>query len=148
MQMKTLLAASLLAAQAAHASCALKAPAVLCVNAKQAASAFHQLGTSEAAFNDTNNRQLLKEAGCTVGVGDVSKVKLLEMERGRVATEWGWTELVLLDVDGRYALYTSPAYVAGKCDRYTQEASERNRWPARSTDPTRAHYGMPTTVMP
>ncbi len=135
------------AAPAPHCTFA-RNPVITCNGPDQAAAAWHLYGFDMRAAKDSNNRALLARAGCSVTDHDAPRHGLLETQRGRLATKWGWTDVVLVDVDGYVDLWVAGGYLTGKCEKWSAEASDRNKVRAGIPVEPRRTYAMPTDEMP
>jgi hypothetical protein len=137
------------AAPAAAPHCAFaRDPVITCNGPDQAAAAWHLYGFNMRAAKDSNNRALLARAGCSVTDHDAPRHPVLEARRGRLATKWGWTDVVLVDVDGYIDVWVAGGYLAGRCEKWSTEAGDRNK--ALAGVPVEPHptYAMPTGEMP
>lgn len=123
------------AAPAPHCQFA-HAPVVLCETAANAAAAWHLYGSNQAAVLDSNNRELMRQAGCVPVLKDASSHKLLENQSGRVATRWGWTRVAFLTVDGRDWYYVAGNYLRGTCEQFSTVGAHRDERPLGPYDPT------------
>lgn len=123
------------AAPAPHCQFA-RAPVVLCETPANAAAAWHLYGFKRAAVTDSNNQELIRQARCAVVLDGASMHKLLENQSGRLATQWGWTRVAFLTVDGRDAFYVAGSYLRGTCERFSTAGAHRDERPLGPHDPT------------
>ena len=135
-------AASAAPAPAPHCSFA-RDPVITCNGPDQAAAAWHLYGFDMRAVRDSNNRALLARAGCAVTDRDAARHLILESRRGRLATQWGWTGVSLIDIDGYIDVWVATPYLRGTCEKWSSEAGDRNKALLKINDPR-----MPTRVAP
>lgn len=113
-----------------------KAPVVLCESAPNAVAAWYLYGSNMRAAADSNNRELMRQAGCTVVLERAETHKVLENSSGRVASRWGWTRVALVTLDGRDLFHVAGNYLRGTCEMFSTHGARRDQGPLRPADPT------------
>ena len=99
-------------------NCALKSvPAVLCLHPKTAAVMWAQVRNNWQIINDGNNLQLLIENQCTRvrQFKDIGRQVHAVTGRGKVATQYGWIEVQMIDIPngGLPRMYIAANYLSG-----------------------------------
>ncbi len=112
-------------AQAPHCNF-VRDPVVVCYDPDRAAAAWHVYGFDMGAVKDSNNRALLARTGCFAIDHDAARHPVLLDREGRVPTRWGWTHVMLLDIDGNHGVWAAAAYVRGTCEKWSSAAEERD----------------------
>jgi len=102
-------------------------PVIVCMKPDQAAAAWHMYGFNMRAAKDSNNRALLARANCTVIDHDAARHPILLDREGRLATQWGWTRVSLIDIDGNLGVWVANDYLHGSCEKWSDAAAQRDR---------------------
>ena len=97
--------------------CRLRAiPAVMCLHQRTAAEIWHQVKFNWSIVNDSNNRQLMAEQQCTtIRIKEYRQISMMEFGRQRIATSHGWTEVVMVDVEGFPMMNIAANYLDDVC---------------------------------
>jgi hypothetical protein len=103
----------------AHAACHFNTPnAIVCTDADNAADVYQTFGFDIARTNESYNRELIREAGCTRPYGKAySTVSIEQVSQGKIATPTGWVEVVQITVNDHDTWIVAKAYLDGICTK-------------------------------
>jgi hypothetical protein len=109
----------LLAMPPASAECHVAASTIiLCQDAKSAAYAYKAFGLNTAKMNESYNKQILHESGCSLMTDPKRGFTFKRRRAGEIATPDGWVGVMFLDFahDGTSdARYVASRYISGSC---------------------------------
>lgn len=105
--------------------CHLKTPnAILCTDPDSAADFFQAFGSDIARTNESYNRELMRQSGCTRPYGNAyATVEIEEINHGRVATPSGWVPISIIEVNHKDIWYVASDYLDGTCKKFVPSVS-------------------------
>lgn len=112
-------ALSALTPQHANAECHFgPIPVIACQSPVNAVRAFRTYGHSMQYLRDPANRQMLINAGCTLGTtGDLRNVKVDIKTTLKTQIDGEVTTIQAVMINGAHYMYVADGYITGKCNR-------------------------------